>query len=59
MTRASLSGKLKIGDEWNAISLLAQTQSNPLKAIAELVENAIDAGACTVSIARARKRGQF
>ncbi len=59
MARATQSGKLKIGDEWNAISLLAQTQSNPLKAIAELVENALDAGARTISITRARKRGQF
>ena len=36
-------GKLKIGDDWNAITIIALSQSNPLKAIAELVENCIDA----------------
>ena len=30
-------GKLRIGDEWNAISIIAMTQTNPLKAAAELV----------------------
>ena len=33
-------GKLKIGDDWNAITIIALSQSSPLKAIAELVENA-------------------
>ena len=28
-------GKLKIGDDWNAITIIALSQSNPLKAIAE------------------------
>jgi hypothetical protein len=32
-------GKLKIGDDWNAIRIIALSQSNPLKAIAEFVEN--------------------
>ena len=27
-------GKLKIGDDWNAIRIIALSQSNPLKAIA-------------------------
>ncbi len=34
------SGKLRIGDDWNAIRIIALSQSNPLKAIAEFVENA-------------------
>jgi hypothetical protein len=28
------SGKLRIGDDWNAIRIIALSQSNPLKAIA-------------------------
>jgi hypothetical protein len=38
-------GKLKIGDDWNAITIIALSQTSPLKAIAELVENSIDAKA--------------
>ena len=40
---AEAKGKLRIGDDWNAIRIIALSQSNPLKAIAELVENSIDA----------------
>ena len=36
------SGKLRIGDDWNAIRIIVLSQSNPLKAIAEFVENSID-----------------
>jgi hypothetical protein len=35
-------GKLRIGDDWNAIRIIALSQTNPLKAIAEFVENSID-----------------
>src|ERR1700687_5686256 len=51
------SGKLKIGDDWNAICIIALSQSNPLKAIAEFVENSIDAHARTVTITRGREGG--
>jgi hypothetical protein len=37
------AGKLRIADHWNAISIIANSQSNPLKAVAEFVENSIDA----------------
>ena len=33
------SGRLRIGNDWNAISIIALSQSNPLKAVAEFVEN--------------------
>ena len=50
-------GKLKIGDDWNAIRIIALSQSNPLKAIAEFVENSIDAHAKTIDITRGREHG--
>jgi len=49
------SGKLKIGDDWNAIRIIALSQSNPLKAIAEFVENSIDAHAKTIIITRGKE----
>jgi len=51
-------GRLRIGDDWNAITIIALSQQNPLKAVAELVENAIDAHARSVTITRARERGE-
>src|SRR5436309_6728720 len=48
-------GKLKIGDDWNAITIIALSQTSPLKAIAELVENSIDAKSHTVTITRGRE----
>ena len=50
------SGKLRIGDDWNAIRIIALSQSNPLKAIAEFVENSIDAHAKTITITRGKER---
>jgi hypothetical protein len=51
------SGKLRTGDDWNAIRIIALSQSNPLKAIAEFVENSIDAHAKTITITRGRDHG--
>ncbi|HKI74333.1 MAG TPA: ATP-binding protein [Pseudomonadales bacterium] len=50
-------GKLRIGDDWNAINIIALSQSNPLKALAEFVENSIDAGAKHVTIVRGKEKG--
>ena len=52
------SGRLKIGDAWNAITIIALSQENPLKAIAEFVENSIDARAGRVTIIRGREQGK-
>jgi hypothetical protein len=52
------AGRLRIGDDWNAITIIALSQSNPLKAVAEFVENSIDARARHVTITRGRERGE-
>ena len=51
------SGKLRIGDDWNAITVIALSQQSPLKAVAELVENCIDAHASKIVITRGKERG--
>jgi hypothetical protein len=51
------SGKLRIGDNWNAIRIIALSQSNPLKAVAEFVENSIDARARKVTLVRGKEQG--
>jgi len=53
------AGKLRIGDSWNAITIIASSQSNPLKAVAEFVENSIDAKAKKIFITRGKKQGAF
>ena len=50
-------GDLRIGDAWNAITIIALSQNNPLKAIAEFVENSIDAKATEIFISRGREKG--
>lgn len=51
------AGRLRIGDDWNAITIIALSQTNPLKAIAELVENSIDAHARNITIVRGKEAG--
>ncbi len=51
-------GKLRIGDDWNAITIIALSQQSPLKALAELVENAIDAQAGSIVITRGKEKGE-
>jgi hypothetical protein len=55
--QAKQRGKLRIGNDWNAITIIALSQSNPLKAVAELVENSIDARATNITIIRGRSEG--
>ena len=52
------SGKLRIGDDWNAITIIAFSQANPLKAVAEFVENSIDAHARHITITRGREHNE-
>lgn len=52
------SGRLRIGDDWNAITIIALSQSNPLKAVAEFVENSIDAHARHITITRGKEQGE-
>jgi hypothetical protein len=58
-TKDIRAGKLRIADHWNAISIIAKSQTNPLKAVAEFVENSIDARAKQIIIVRGKKKGEF
>src|SRR6266511_4274109 len=51
------SGKLRIGDNWNAIRIIALSQSNPLNGVAEFVENSIDAKARHITFIREKETG--
>ena len=53
------AGKLRIGDNWNAITIIARSQTNPLKAVAEFVENSIDARAEHIVVTRGKSKGEF
>jgi hypothetical protein len=57
-SKGSERGKLRIGDDWNAIRIIALSQGNHLKAIAELIENSIDAHAKAILITRGREHGE-
>ena len=56
---ASRGGQLKIGDQWNAINIIARSQTHPLKAVCELTENSIDAKASLVRLSRRRSKGRL
>ena len=56
---ARARGRLKISDGWNAITITALSQSNPMKAVAELIANSVDAKARSLNRAeRLGKNGQ-
>ena len=57
--RQSQGGKLRIADHWNAISIIASSQANPLKAVAEFVENSIDARATHILVTRGKQQGEL
>src|SRR5204863_7210864 len=51
------TGRLRAADPFELIRWLARSQNDPRKALAELVQNSLDAGAGRVQIIRARERG--
>lgn len=51
--------KLRLGDEGAAILTIQSTQSDPQKAIAELIENCIDAKSKNIKILRHRYNGKI
>jgi hypothetical protein len=59
MARATSATKFKLqpADPFDLIRWLARTQNDPRKAVAELVQNSIDARAASVRIERRRIRG--
>ncbi|HVS03706.1 MAG TPA: ATP-binding protein [Thermoanaerobaculia bacterium] len=55
--RDVVQGKLKVHDPFELIRWLALSQPDPRKALAELVQNSLDAGARHVRVTRVRERG--
>ncbi len=53
----SLRVRLRPADPFDLIRLLARSQNDPRKAVAELVQNSLDAGATEVALTRSRKSG--
>ena len=53
----AITGNLKPADPFELIRWLARSQNDPRKALAELVQNSLDAGAARIQIIRARERG--
>jgi histidine kinase/DNA gyrase B/HSP90-like ATPase len=53
----AITGNLRPADPFELIRWLARSQNDPRKALAELVQNSLDAGAGRVQIIRARERG--
>src|ERR1043166_7569020 len=53
----AITGTLRPADPFELIRWLARSQNDPRKALAELVQNSLDAGASRVQIVRARERG--
>lgn len=50
------TGRLRPADPFELIRWLARSQTDPRKALAELVQNSLDAGARTITLTRLRER---
>jgi len=55
--RDTVRGRLKAHDPFELIRWLAMSQPDPRKALAELVQNSLDAGARRIRVVRVRERG--
>ncbi len=51
------TGRLRPADPFELIRWLARSQTDPRKALAELVQNSLDAGGRTITLTRLRERG--
>ncbi len=51
--------RLKPADPFDLIRLLARSQNDPKKAVAELIQNSLDAGATEVTVTRLRHHGSI
>ncbi len=56
-SRDTIVGRLKPADPFELIRWLARSQPDPRKALAELVQNSIDAGARKIRVTRLREHG--
>jgi hypothetical protein len=52
------TGRLRVHDPFELIRWLALSQPDPRKALAELVQNSLDAGAHTIRVVRRREKGR-
>ncbi|HVT58524.1 MAG TPA: ATP-binding protein [Thermoanaerobaculia bacterium] len=52
------TGRLRVHDPFELVRWLALSQPDPRKALAELVQNSLDAGARTIRVVRRREKGR-
>src|ERR1700740_2775109 len=52
------TGRLRVHDPFELIRWLGISQPDPRKALAELVQNSLDAGARTIRVVRRREKGR-